>query len=350
MTPEGEQLVQTKNMRNVSALAVWVFAAVWTLAAAFPAAAPAAAPKPAPAPGRPVPVILDTDIGDDIDDTWALVMILKSPQLDLKLVTTTCGKAEYRAKLAAKLLTIAKRTDVAVGLGAGGRSGSGGQEPWVKDYRLADYAGRVHEDGVGALIDLLEASPRPIVVLSVGPSHTVAAALERKPSIASKAVLVGMQGGVRKGYDGGKVCAEYNVKANVPAAQKVLSAPWRQTVITPLDTCGLVRLSGQRFQTLAQSNDELVRALLENYRIWAKKDKVTASSVLFDTVAVYLAYPGPRKLAKMEDLPIKVTDQGVTAIDPAGAKMSVATEWKDLNGYCDLLVETLTAGKAPPRQ
>ena len=45
------------------------------------------------------PVMLDTDIGDDIDDTWALVMLLKSPELDLKLVTTTCGKAEYRAKL-----------------------------------------------------------------------------------------------------------------------------------------------------------------------------------------------------------------------------------------------------------
>jgi hypothetical protein len=35
------------------------------------------------------PVILDTDIGDDIDDTWALAMLLKSPELDLKFVTTT---------------------------------------------------------------------------------------------------------------------------------------------------------------------------------------------------------------------------------------------------------------------
>ena len=35
------------------------------------------------------PVILDTDIGGDIDDTWALVMLLKSPELDPKLITTT---------------------------------------------------------------------------------------------------------------------------------------------------------------------------------------------------------------------------------------------------------------------
>jgi len=81
-----------------------------------------------------IPVIFDTDIGDDIDDTWALTMLLKSPQFDVKLVTTTYGKAEYRAKILAKMLTVAGRTDVAVGLGAGGRDGVGGQQAWVKDY------------------------------------------------------------------------------------------------------------------------------------------------------------------------------------------------------------------------
>ena len=71
---------------------------------------------------RPVaaktPVILDTDIGDDIDDTWALAMLLRSPELDPKLITTTYGKAEYRAKLIAKFLSTVGRTDIAVGLGA----------------------------------------------------------------------------------------------------------------------------------------------------------------------------------------------------------------------------------------
>ena len=63
-------------------------------------------------PTKPIPVILDTDIGDDFDDTWALLFLLKSPQFDVKLVTTSCGRAEYRAKVIAKLLTVAKRTDI----------------------------------------------------------------------------------------------------------------------------------------------------------------------------------------------------------------------------------------------
>jgi inosine-uridine nucleoside N-ribohydrolase len=296
-----------------------------------------------------IPVIFDTDIGDDIDDTWALAILLKSPEFDVKLVTTTCGKAEYRAKIIAKLLTVAKRTDIPVGLGAGGRDGVGGQQEWVKDYKLSDYAGKVHEDGVAAIIEMIENSPRPITVIGVGPVHTLAAVLDRKPDVAAKANFVGMHGSVRKGYDGGATpSAEYNVKANVAAAKKVLSAGWREMAITPLDTCGLVRLSGPRFAALRQSQDPLVQALLENYRVWSKKTKVAdldASSVLFDTVAVYLARP-EKPLLELETLSIAVTDDGFTRIDPAGRKMSVAVNWKNLDKYYDRLVEVLTGQKA----
>ena len=300
------------------------------------------------ASAAPRPVILDTDIGDDIDDTWALVCLLKSPQLDLRLVTTTFGKAEYRAKIVARLLTVAQRTEVPIGLGAGGRTGTGGQEPWVHAYRLQDYPGRVHQDGVQALIDAVDQAPEPLTIISIGPSQTVAAALHRQPALARKAFFVGMQGSVRKGYDGGPVCAEWNVKADVAAARTVLLAPWRKLTITPLDTCGLVRLEGPRFQQVLDSPDPLTQALVHNYRLWAKNDAVKASSVLFDTVAIYLALPGPRPLLEREDLRLTVTSDGFTKPDPAGAPMSVATRWQDLDGYRDFLVRVLTG--LPPRR
>ena len=94
-----------------------------------------------------------------------------------------------------------------------------------------------------------------------------------------------------------------------------------------------------------KSEDPLVKAMLENYRIWAKKDhldQLKGSSVLFDTVAVYLAYPGDRPLMERETLSIQVTDDGFTRIDSAGHKMFVATNWTSLDGYLDLLVKTLT--------
>jgi inosine-uridine nucleoside N-ribohydrolase len=301
----------------------------------------------ASAPAARIPVILETDIGDDIDDTWALVMLLKSPQFDLKLVTTTCGKSEYRAKLIARLLTVAGRTDVPVGLGAGGAKGSGKQQPWVQEYKLSDYAGKVYQDGVTAMIDTIMASAEPITVIELGPAHTLAAALDKNPAIAAKANLVGMLGSLRKGSRGEpKPVAEYNVQTNVAAAKKVLAAPWRSVAITPLDTCGLVDLPEAQFPSLrdSASKDPLVEALLENYRIWSGKKSLAElkrSSILFDTAAIYLADPAGRALMELESLNVAVTAAGMTVVDPAGAKMTVATGWKDLEGYRNYLLKAL---------
>jgi inosine-uridine nucleoside N-ribohydrolase len=296
---------------------------------------------------KPLPVILDTDIGDDIDDTWALVMLLKSPQFDLKLVTTTNGRAEYRGKLIAKLLSLAGRTDVSIGLGTGDQTGVGGQAEWGKDYRLGEYPGKVFADGAQAMIDTVDALAKagtPATIIAIGPLTTLDEVLKRSPATAAIASFVGMDGSVRKGYDNSPTpCLECNM-TYLPGSQRVFTAPWRSFAITPLDTCGLVRLRGGLCQHLVKSADPLVQTMLENYRLWASKKslaELTESSVLFDTVAVYLADPGPKPLLEIERLPIKVTETGMTVIDPAGKPMAVATNWTDLSAYERHLVEVL---------
>jgi len=307
-------------------------------------AAEAAGPKAAR-----IPVILDTDIGDDIDDTWALALLLKSPEVDLKLVVTDQGKAAYRARIIAKFLERAGRTDVGVGLGTpvGNLADQGGgQTPWVQGYDLKAYPGKVHEDGVKAMIDTIMNAPQPVTVIAIGPVPTLAAALERQPEMAKRARFVGMHGSVRRGYDGAKdPCPEYNVKANAKACQKVFTAAWEMT-ITPLDTCGLVHLRGEKYAKVRDSKDPVAAALIENYRIWCGKDPQRAdkaSSTLFDTVAAYLAFTD--ELLKIESLGIRVTDNGMTVIDPAAKVMRVATEWKDMAAFEDLLVKRLTGGQ-----
>jgi len=165
------------------------------------------------APAR-MAVILDTDIGDDIDDTWALFQLVRHARADVKLVTSTYGKQEYRGKLLAKLLTAAGRSDIPVGLGAGTQKGTAKQQEFIKDYDLSTYAGKVHTDGVQAMIDTIHASRQPITLIAIGPLNTVAAALEKDPAIAAKTHFVGMHGSVRKGYGGkDKIDAEWNVRA-----------------------------------------------------------------------------------------------------------------------------------------
>ena len=294
-------------------------------------------------PGK-IPVIYDSDIGGDIDDTWALGFLLRSPELDVKLVVGDHGKYEYRAKLFAKFLEVAGRTDIPIGIGLDLNSkGVGAQADWVKDYQLKSYPGKIYEDGVQAIIDTIMNSPKPITLICVGPVPNIAEALKREPRIAQKARFVGMHGSVRFGYkDNRQTIAEHNVRADIKACQKVLSAGWDIT-ITPLDTCGKVHLTGEKYKKVRNSKDPIAKAIIENYRLWSRESRADVfeqrSSTLFDTVAIYLAFE--QELTGMETLGIRVDDQGHTLIDPSAKKMQVATTWNDMGRFEDLLLGRL---------
>jgi inosine-uridine nucleoside N-ribohydrolase len=307
-----------------------------------------------------IPVIFDTDICDDIDDTWALAMLLQSPEFDVKLITTAVRNTPSKAKVVAKFLEAVGRTDIPIGIGVQHGKASHRQQAWIKDYELSSYPGTIYEDGVQALIDTIMKSRKPIKVVAVGPLPNIAAALEREPRIAEKAEFVGMHGSIYRGYGGSpKLSAEYNVRAFVKEAQKVFTAPWDMT-ITPLDTCGIVQLKRQKYQKVLKRNSPLTRALIENYRAWYKQGILnqnkdlsraevnkrveqklnSSSSTLFDTVGIYLAMS--TELVKMEKLRVRVTDDGYTRIDENAKVINCATEWKDLGAFEDFLVERLT--------
>jgi inosine-uridine nucleoside N-ribohydrolase len=214
----------------------------------------------------------------------------------------------------------------------------------VEDYDLNSYPGRVYPDGVRAMVDIIMQSPKPVTVIAVGPLPNLPAALDLEPRIVRNARFVGMHGSVRRGYgNSAKISAEYNVRADAKACRKALSAGWDVT-ITPLDTCGIVHLDGDRYRKVRDSAHPVARAIIENYRLWSKPRQPdmsdTRSSTLFDTVAIYLGFSDD--LLKMEELGIRVTDDGYTRLDAAAKVMNVATEWNDLNQFRDFLVRRLT--------
>src|SRR5262245_14741734 len=77
--------------------------------------APARAAEPA-TPAR-VPILLDTDLGSDIDDVFALALALSSPEVELAGVTTVGSDAESRAWMVCRLLTAVGRREVPVAWG-----------------------------------------------------------------------------------------------------------------------------------------------------------------------------------------------------------------------------------------
>jgi len=295
--------------------------------------------------GKKIPVIFDTDIGGDIDDTWALCMLLRCPELDVRLVVSDARSCTYRARILAKMLDVFERTDIPVGVGFQEGDESGRQSAWVGDYTLSDYPGTVHDDGVGAIIDTIKQSDDPVSFVCTGAVPNAAKALERDPGIVKNSRFVGMHGSLRKGYGNSpKISAEANVRNDPQALQKVFAAPW-EVSITPLDTCGIIRLKGEKFAKVYRCEHPGIKALMDNYRVWLKhrgqpvEGDLTASSTLFDTVAIYMAFS--EELLVMEDLGVRVTDDGYTRIDENAKVVRCAMEWKDRGAFEDLLVARL---------
>lgn len=296
-----------------------------------------------------IPVILDTDIGFDVDDVWALAFLLRCPELDIKLIVTDTGDTHYSAQIVAKLLQVAGRTDIPVGIGIPLDETQRTHEAWLDDFNMDDYSGEVLLDGVGAICDTVQRSAEKVSIICIGPVPNIAAALAREPDIVKNSRFIGMHGSIRRGYMGAnKPMKEYNVKKHTLACQRVFATPWDIT-ITPLDTCGTVFLKGENFEKVKTSDSLLARAVMENHFVWCEKvkdwpilsemDPQIQSSLLYDTVAVYLAFS--ESLLEMEQLSIIVTDDGKTMVDDSGQMVNCAMNWKDQDAFEQLLTERL---------
>ena len=301
-----------------------------------------------------IPVIIDTDIGTDVDDMWALAFALRCPELDIRLITTCTGNVEYRAALVAKLLEVAGRTDIPIGLGLSLDAAPEPQKAWIEDYQLDLYPGVVLKDGVGAICDTVNQSENPVTLIAIGPLPNIAAALQRAPSIIENSKFIGMHGSLRIGYLGApKPMKEYNVKQHALSCKSVFEASWEKE-ITPLDTCGNIILTGDNFQRVRNSADDLVRAVIENHLIWyeavarspvvgpfiKKMDPQIQSSILYDCVAIYMAFSNDGLV--YEKLPITITEDGKTLIDDDGSVVNCATSWSDIEAFYSFLSARLT--------
>ena len=99
--------------RMENARIVFVLAALLGLAASSARVSGQTPPAAKPASSAQL-AILDTDIGDDIDDAFALALVLRSPELHLLGVETAFGDTELRARLVDRYLAAVGRKDIPV--------------------------------------------------------------------------------------------------------------------------------------------------------------------------------------------------------------------------------------------
>jgi len=163
--------------------------------------------------------VIDTDIGDDIDDAFALDFALKR-NLDLVCVTTVFRNTVERARIAKKMLALYGR-DLPVYAGCG--IPLSGDVPtcehvcqWTKDLEnFTPDAG----DAVDAILHAARRYGKELVILAIGPLTNLARAIEKDP-----AAMEGIGGIVLMGGDFVNHYAEWNIRCDVPAAERVFSS------------------------------------------------------------------------------------------------------------------------------
>jgi purine nucleosidase len=254
-----------------------------------------------------IPIILDTDIGTDIDDAFALALIINSPEFELLGVTTVSGDTAARARIAAKMLWEAggKWRQVPVVAGAPGSKQDINQAPWADGYTSPQI---LDESAVDFMRGQIQRRPGQITIIAIGELTNVAALIKADPLTAKKIKRIALMGGsIARGYGSdAQPAAEWNIKSNATAAQVVFSSGI-PIIMAPLDVTGMLQLDAAGRSRIFDQNTPLTNSLAALYHLWKGE-----TPTLFDPMAVALVLDPTLCLTK--DLAIEVDDNGYTHI------------------------------------
>lgn len=246
------------------------------------------------------PVLIDTDIGDDIDDTWTLMYILASGAFDVRGILLTNFDTEYKAKLVCKMLTELSRTDIPVFVSKSTNIPENyrrGQEEWIADYDISGYKGKIVREGwEDELYRLIEKTEGKICIFELAPNTSLAGLYEKHRDISEKCFVYAMAGGVEKSYESlDRVVGEFNICADKAAAEKILTSDLDYTML-PLDVCATIRLKGELYKRFLAKDTLYAKIVKENYLAWIRNGFFensnqydVASSILFDMIVPWYA-------------------------------------------------------------
>lgn len=277
----------------------------------------AAAPAQLTRPAREK-VIIDTDVGDDVDDAFAIDLALASPELQILGITTAWGDTAMRARMVDRMLCETGRTEIEVRNGIATKANAAfTQLPWAS----AGAARNLHDDAVGYLLEQIRLHPGEITLIALGPLTNIGAAIDRDPTTFRRLKRVVLMGGaIYRGYDKRDSTAaqppepEYNIARDPKAAQKLFRSGV-PIFMLPLDSTQIKFDASRRSQLTTVSTpmtDALQVLLAEWSRATGKADET-----LFDVVA--MAYAIDPTSCAMTQVHIEVDDQGMTHPTPGVA-------------------------------
>ena len=296
---------------------------------------------PAQPPPAKTKIILDTDIGDDIDDAFALALALRSPEVEILGITTAWGDTTLRARLTQRFLKENGAPEIPIAVGIQTKSAANfSQARWAQDG--VPFEKRV--DAVDFLLDQARKTPGEITLVAIGPLTNIAAAIDREAAAFKKFKRVVLMGGsIKRGYgdlgytpDRGPQ-PEYNIYSDVAAAQK-LFASGVPIFMMPLDSTQLL-LDEVKRNILFSAGIPLTNSLAALYYQWTERNRAPTAT-LFDVMA--MAYVVDPKLCPVTEFHITVDEKGMTRPTPGAPNASACLE-SDSEKFFHFLLPRLMA-------
>lgn len=276
-------------------------------------------------------VIVDMDIGDDIDDAFALALLLQSPDIEIVGITTDWGDTALRGRLLERLLRETGHAHIPVAQGIA--------TPNPTPFTQARYAQRgaaptqPPQDAVDFLLREIKRQPGQITILALGPLTNIGAAIARDAATFKQVKQVVMMGGsVRAGYRKSQYVPvrpadkEYNIASEVKGAQALFGSGV-PIVMMPLDSTQ-IRLDEVERNAIFGHGSPLTDAVTLLYHQWIDTYQPWSSNMpsLFDVVPVtWLIDPAS---CPTTPLRITVTDDGYTreVAGQANAQVCLASD------------------------
>jgi inosine-uridine nucleoside N-ribohydrolase len=285
-------------------------------------------------------VIIDSDIGDDIDDVFAVGLILASPEIYLVGIGSAWGDTALRSRMIDRLLCETGRESIPSLTGiAKTRAGAGqfSQRPWA-----SVGIERSHQDAVPFLLDQIRRNPNEITLLAIGPLTNLGAAMDRDPDTFRKLKRVVLMGGsIYRGYDDGlgltpsPPSAEYNLAMDPAAAQKLFRSGV-PIYMMPLDSTQLKFDETKRalLASISTPLTDAIQVLTAEYT----RSTHQPTPTMFDVVAA--AYAIDPKVCPTTPLHVEVDDAGFTRVQPGTPNVQACIESRD-DAFFKLLIPRL---------